>query len=103
MRFFGWYIGEWSECSTTCGASYRERTVKCTRNDVTENDLYHYNEEDLIQLDNGNVTWYVLITRDDFCGRDKPIDKDRCDVPLCTPEWVPQEWTQVGADDRCGT
>ncbi|XP_072024470.1 A disintegrin and metalloproteinase with thrombospondin motifs 6-like [Amphiura filiformis] len=100
MLYFQWYVGDWSQCSSTCGASYRYRTVKCTRNDISQNDVYYYPADELIQIDNGNMTWYVLITDDAHCREKKVIDKETCDTPLCTPEWVPEEWSQC--DPWCG-
>uniref|UniRef100_H2YS02 PLAC domain-containing protein n=1 Tax=Ciona savignyi TaxID=51511 RepID=H2YS02_CIOSA len=73
-------VGDWLECSRTCGSGRRTRTVICR------------------QLFSGNFTSAVSHSR---CrGLSKPPSHERCLVRVCA-HWAPaQEWSPCSS--RCG-
>lgn len=58
-----WFTTEWSECSQTCDGGFRNRSVKCIRN----------NEGVSTQCDK----------------RNKPAEREECNVQKCTPRTTP--------------
>lgn len=85
-QYTEWDIGDWSQCSSTCGESYRHREVRCIRNDILLTNM----DEGAYQ-DNASL----LVVLDDLYCDNKPKAKESCETGPCPPEWITEEWTQV--------
>ncbi|XP_002737662.1 thrombospondin type-1 domain-containing protein 7A-like [Saccoglossus kowalevskii] len=76
------YIGEWGQCSATCGSAIKTRTVYCISSDSLSN-----------QVD------------DSYCtgtGLSLPINTDTCDVPVCSVyAFITAQWSACSA--TCGS
>ncbi|CAD6184832.1 unnamed protein product [Caenorhabditis auriculariae] len=72
-----WQVGQFSECSASCGGGIAKRSVKCAQT-VSKS---------------GGADVHIIL-RDDKCVTRKPDEKDSCNVVSCPPTWVTGEWTE---------
>ncbi|XP_055515067.1 A disintegrin and metalloproteinase with thrombospondin motifs 16-like [Leucoraja erinacea] len=74
-----WAVGDWGECSQTCGRGEQHRQVRCTRR-VAYNKL-----EDVHQM---------------LCPFPMPMQKQVCNVHNCPPAWSVGAWSECSR--TCG-
>ncbi|KAG8186998.1 hypothetical protein JTE90_005769 [Oedothorax gibbosus] len=75
----GWQIGEWSECSESCGGGTQFRLVFCHQ----------------------SVGGAVGLIPDEQCEQPKPVFMRACNVDKECPDWLAGEWSEC--DRECGT
>lgn len=71
---FRWTVGQWSECSHTCGGGVSSRPVMCTQ-------VVDHTEQDVLD--------------DTMCLGQKPAFQRRCNGEECPPTWFTDEWSKV--------
>lgn len=69
-----WHIGEWTECSETCGGGYKTRSVVCV----------HQVEASLQE-----------VMSFDSCPGTRPITRMSCNKDTCPPHWATDGWSDV--------
>ncbi|XP_018600208.1 A disintegrin and metalloproteinase with thrombospondin motifs 6 [Scleropages formosus] len=74
-----WFIGDWSDCSKTCDAGVRSRTVLCICR------IRPAEEETL---------------EDSHCLTHRPIEREACNNQSCPPQWVTLDWSEC--TPKCG-
>ncbi|KAL4227287.1 A disintegrin and metalloproteinase with thrombospondin motifs 20 [Mactra antiquata] len=65
---YSWFMGDWSECSVTCGRGQSNRVVECR--------------------DRSNTT-----VNDSLCGFPQPGNKKECVQSTCSSAWYYTEWS----------
>lgn len=75
--FISWDVGEWSECSKTCGPGYQHRQVICRQT----------------RGHRGNST---VIVAPSFCDvTEMPETTTVCQLKICSEWQIRSEWTEV--------
>ncbi|KAH9504184.1 A disintegrin and metalloproteinase with thrombospondin motifs 6 [Bulinus truncatus] len=74
-----WTLGQWSDCSQTCGEGHRTRKVACRQ---------ALGDDDISVLD------------DSECTEPKPASARECRLEECPPEWHTFEWSEC--NPSCG-
>ncbi|XP_013409605.1 A disintegrin and metalloproteinase with thrombospondin motifs 6 [Lingula anatina] len=75
----GWVIGDWSDCSRTCGGGQKTRVVQCMQK--------------VDQIEEKNL-------EDSWCTKRRPIAQMSCNEDKCPPVWVADEWSEC--TPKCG-
>ncbi|XP_020651241.3 A disintegrin and metalloproteinase with thrombospondin motifs 16 isoform X1 [Pogona vitticeps] len=73
-----WSVGNWSECSSSCGTGERYRHVRCMQ-------TVQYKPE-----------W----VSDSLCQFPAPINKELCNIQSCPPTWSSGPWSECSR--TCG-
>ncbi|CAH1791827.1 unnamed protein product, partial [Owenia fusiformis] len=74
-----WAVGEWQECSTTCGEGFQYRIVFCQ------------------QVTNGNIP---KIVDSDECSEEKPTNEQACNKDVLCPVFEAGPWSECSHE--CG-
>ena len=69
-----WFVGEWSSCSTSCGAGEKVRRVHCVR-----------------EVKGGQIEMMV----DSQCSGSAPAKYEKCEIKKVCPTWKRSDWSTV--------
>ncbi len=69
-----WKIGDWSECSKTCGGGHKARSVNCQR---------QVDQTEVEQLPNNE------------CPSKRPKSRLPCNKEKCPTHWAMDDWSNV--------
>ncbi|EPQ02558.1 A disintegrin and metalloproteinase with thrombospondin motifs 6 [Myotis brandtii] len=75
-----WFIGDWLECSKTCGGGMRTRAVLCVRKMGPSEEK---------TLDSS------------ACLTHRPVERESCNNLPCPPQWVALDWSEC--TPKCGS
>ena len=72
--FYRWRIGDWTDCSKTCGGGYQMRSVVCVQ-----------------QVE----TTIQEVRPHDHCPGQRPRTRLPCNKDKCPPHWATDGWSDV--------